>query len=494
MKTIFKRIVHLDLSRGQKLSVVMAIVAVLVSGGFLAFADDMVPPGPPAADQAPPAPTGKLPSRPSLAPVRWCEELGMFVEERYKLGKGCKRQIDCMIDPSTRKYRCQNSAGAAVRPPQSACLNPGIRPFYACDGDPGSVHVATMQPDNAATSPPPAPAQSFSTVPALTNPNPSPGASAPPAASAPPTAPAASAGPSPTAAASSSTLAALQAARAVQPPVRIWVEHDLSGDYQRGDAAFQVGLQALIATAQQPDVVGVKFADNLGYVAGQNGWRDQEQVRQFVRAASSALRTALPGKRLAIGVAVPELGCGANTSCVQAMQSRAPLAAKQAIGDYLAAAPVDRVEIADGLWGPSYTQFKITPAAATRSQWQAIRALRWSSQRQVTSRQYGLAHKGEASTWDQANATAQVNTRVIDLLNRYQVPTITLWGHKSALGDGVYRLLNAGLAPNPLWTALGSKGLRDRLAVVVDPVSTERSLAADLAELGKVASEVFILT
>uniref|UniRef100_UPI003F493ED0 hypothetical protein n=1 Tax=Nonomuraea sp. CA-252377 TaxID=3240003 RepID=UPI003F493ED0 len=299
--------------------------------------------------------------------------------------------------------------------------------------------------------------------------------------------------------ADSITAQAIEAAAAARPRPRVWLETDLADDYAAGDTPFTTALQALITAAERPGVVGVKFADNLGYT----GFTSAEDVTQFLIRASGALRAALPGKRLSIGVVVPELGCGSSQACIQAMRAKAPLATKENITRYLKTRAADRVDISTGLFGRTYRQHQvpdpktgkptpITPALAARTQWMSIRALEWDTLAQIGAREYGLAHTGDTSPWDKATATSQVDARIGTAI-ALGVPTITLWGHKAVDGNQTYRLLDAGLAPNALWTALTSQRLRGRLAVIVNPASTERSITADLAELAKAVSEVFIL-
>ncbi|MFB9471632.1 hypothetical protein ACFFR3_19085 [Nonomuraea salmonea] len=293
---------------------------------------------------------------------------------------------------------------------------------------------------------------------------------------------------------------AVSAARSTTQRLRIWVESDLADDYAAGDPQFTTALNALIAAAKHPGVTGVKFADNLAYT---NFTRAQD-VTRFLKRASAALRAALPGKRLSIGVVVPELGCGSAKACIQEMRTKAPLATKENVTRYLKTAAVDRVEVSTGLFGRTYARHKvpdpktgkptpITPALAARAQWMSIRALEWDTLTQIGAREYGLAHAGATSPWDKATATAQIDARIGTAI-AFGIPTITLWGHKTADGDQTYRLLDADLTPNAVWTALTTQRLRGRLAVILDPSSTERGVTTDLTELAKVASDVFILT
>ncbi|PZG01667.1 hypothetical protein C1J01_47905 [Nonomuraea aridisoli] len=282
------------------------------------------------------------------------------------------------------------------------------------------------------------------------------------------------------------------------------METDLSDDYIAGDDQFKTALQALIDAGKQPGVTGVKFADNLGY----SGFTDADDVTRFLTQAGRALRAALPGKQLAIGVVVPELGCGSSKECIQAMRAKAPLATKDNVGRYLKTRAVDRVEMSTGLFGRTYSQHQvsdpktgkptaITPQLAARAQWMSVRALEWDTLVHIRGREYGLAHAGDTLPWTKAQAGAQIDARLGAAIS-LGVPSITLWGHKSTDQGQTYRLLDAGcqdatLTSNAMWNALISQDLRGRLAVVFDPASTECGITADLAALAKGASEIFIL-
>ncbi|MEU4576133.1 hypothetical protein [Nonomuraea sp. NPDC023979] len=291
---------------------------------------------------------------------------------------------------------------------------------------------------------------------------------------------------------------AIEAARAAH--LRVWVESDLADDYLAGDAQFRAALDALSQAARQPGVIGIKFTDNLGY----SRFSTEADIRTFLTSATRALRAAAPGKRLAIGVVVPELGCGSSQPCITAMRAKAPLVTKQLVGRYIKASGVEHVYVSSGLFATTYRTYQvthpktgkptpITPALATRAQWLSIKALGWDTLAQIGSREYGLAHTGDTADWSKAVAAAQISARIGTVIG-LGAPTVTLWGHKAADGDQTYRLLDAGLAPNEVWQALTAQRLRERLSVVFDPASTEAGVSQDIAALAKGVSEIFILT
>ncbi len=366
---------------------------------------------------------------------------------------------------------------ATIDIPDTASAGP-TAPVPTTAGPP--VDYATQPPDgNPATSTPSAPQPEATPTPPPTDSTAMPDPSTP------------TAGPD-----AMPLTAAIKAA--TKAHLRIWIETDLVDDYQAGDAQFHTAVQALIAAAEQPAVVGVKFADNLAY----SGFSSAGDVTDFLTRATGALRPALPGKRLAIGIVVPELGCGPSQPCIRAMRAKAPLATKQRVDTYLKAADVDRVEIASGLFGRALSHYQvphprtrqptaITPALASRAQWLAIRALGWDTLAQIGSREYGLAHRSGTPGWDTATATVQIDARVGSVVG-LGVPTFTLWGHQASDAGHTYQLLNPGLTPNATWMTL--RGLRPRLAVVFDPTAVEVGIASDIAALAKGVAEIFILT
>ncbi|GAA0912061.1 hypothetical protein [Nonomuraea longicatena] len=280
---------------------------------------------------------------------------------------------------------------------------------------------------------------------------------------------------------------ALGAARSAG--LRTWVETDLADDFRAGEAQFRAALDRLAGQAAGDGVVGVKFADYLGF----RDFTGATQVKRFVSEATAYLRGRLPGKRLAIGVVVPELGCGSAEACVRDLRARYPLVTRSRVDDYVKSSGVDRVYVASGLFGKSYGEHGITPAKAAQAQWMNVKALGWDTLAQIGSREYGLTHSGETSPWDRERAGSEVDARVGNAI-RYGAQTVTLWGHRIAYEQEHRRLLDAGLAENEVWRALTDKGLRNRLSVVFDPADPEVGVREDLRALGKGVSEVFVLS
>ncbi|MFI6496757.1 hypothetical protein [Nonomuraea typhae] len=307
--------------------------------------------------------------------------------------------------------------------------------------------------------------------------------------------PSADLGPGPTVSSGNPVGHALAAAG--KAGLRIWVENDLADDYRAGEAQFRAAVSKLVAAAGRPGVVGVKFADYLGF----RDFTSAAQVKKFVSEATAALRAKLPGKRLAMGVVVPELGCGSSQACVTDMRSRYPVVTRSRVDDYIRTSGVDRVYVASGLFGKSYGTFKvtldgqestITPAIAAQAQWMAVKALGWDAVVQVGSREYGLTHGDQSSPWGAERAQAEVDARVGNAIG-LGAQTVTLWGHRISYDADHRRILDAGLQPNEVWKALIAKGMRERLSVLFDPANPEVSVSADIGALAKGVSEIFVL-
>lgn len=411
------------------------------------------------------------------------ETTGKTTYERYVDGK---KQVRSTPPPSSTPTSSPTPTTASAAPTATTPA-PDESATMSSDGNPTDISTPGVTPPTETATAQADPTASANAVPTVS-------AEPTTSASSPTAEPTDTSGPQ-----EGGSAEAIAAAAKARPRLRIWLETDLADDYINGDTAFDAALQSLVTAAKQPDVVGVKFADNLAYT----GFSSEQQVIRFLTRATEALRAGLSGKRLAIGVVVPELGCGASKECVTAMRDKAPLVTKQHVDRYLKAVTVDRVEVASGLFGRTYRQYKvtdpktrkptpITPATAGRAQWMSIKALEWDTLAQLGSREYGLAHAGDASPWNKTQATAQIDARIGTAVG-LGVSTITLWGHKVVDDGQTYRLFNAGLEINPMWTALNAQRLRGRLAVVFDPATTERGVNADLAAVAKNAGEVFIL-
>lgn len=289
-------------------------------------------------------------------------------------------------------------------------------------------------------------------------------------------------------------------AAASQQQLRVWLEADLTAAWAAGRTVHAKAVAALVRQAKSAQVIGVNFADSLAFT----GWQSAADVRQFMLATSRALRAALPGKRIAVSVIVPELGCGSSLTCVTAMRQKYPLVTKDNVSGYLAGNVVDNIYVATGLLRDDYAKHqislkgksqRITPAIAAEAQWLMIKALGWDAIMPVGAREYGFAHQTDRSTWDTARAKIELDTRVRGPIVNHPVGTVTLWAHRSTADARIWRLFDVGLADNAVTEQLAAEpALRNRVGVLFDPTDVEVGIAADLAQVARVAGEVFIIT
>lgn len=520
MKKLFSR-----LSRREKLVTGAIITLILVIAGQFAFADSGLiagdygnnpPPGVTAdtnqdaggAGRPPPAPK---PTTTSRGPLRFCKEGDRYFSAKSTSTATCKAEITCMVNPSDNLYHCANLAGEEVKPPDPRChTEPEI---WACGSQQAIEPTVTTKPTQQPSTTPPTvvptsspnptaativPTVTVTALPTVTvNPTINPTVSptvVPTVTTTPSTSPTAT--PTPThdqVVLRGPERSAIGAARTAG--LRIWVEADLApacaAAATDGGAAFRTGLASLIAYAQEPGVIGVKFANDLGF----RDLTSAGQIKTCLRSATSALRRAVPTKKLAISVVVPEFGCGSkasrNTTCVAALNAKYPLVTRAMVHSYLRAARVDRVDVATGLFSNTYAAYNvtvngkltaITPTFANRSVWANVTQLRWDSLVQIGARDYGLAYN-VALTADQA---------ALELTDRLGPSSglggrsVSLWGHNTAAG---FHLLGGAYPGAKLWKKLA--GHRAQLALVFDP---QKSPAADIPAMAVGVSEIFILT
>ena len=93
---------------------------------------------------------------------------------------------------------------------------------------------------------------------------------------------------------------------AVARHLTVWLEADLVRRWQDGGRSLDQAAATLAALGRRRGVAGVKIADELGQDDGLNS---RDEVLAFLRAASTAVRRALPGTKILVDMVVPELGC-----------------------------------------------------------------------------------------------------------------------------------------------------------------------------------------
>ncbi|MDH2427078.1 hypothetical protein [Sphaerisporangium sp. TRM90804] len=456
----------------------------------------------------------------------------LFCSDKTNKGPGMqdcadKDQILCKYDHDAGKYACKDTEGKPVNPPAKACQG-GEFDCTNGTGGTGASTAPTTDPAKATGAPvdeqasreqaepsggpldaseAPAPLAEESAPPAgtdeLAEPEAGPSGDAPRADDPAPDAsqapdgrtaePEASTVPEAAPSASRRSLAppndatGKAAAAAVKLGMRVWIESELAPAWTAGKEQFDAAVASLAAQAARPGVVGVKFAQDLGYW----GFKSAADVREFVTSASAALREAMPaGKDLAVDVVVPELGCGQSEPCQAALRTKYPLISRANVEKYVLTGDVDHVNVSSGLFASEYAKWKITPDKALRNQWIAVRARGWDTRVHIGAREVGLSQSGATKlTAAQAEAAAKLR---VDLPLQAGVQTVTLWTHRQSWDGATWRILDPGLAPNTMWKALQARKGLNRLSVTFDASDPERSITQDLNKLSEVFSEIYI--
>ncbi|MFF4991813.1 hypothetical protein ACFY19_31850 [Streptosporangium saharense] len=254
--------------------------------------------------------------------------------------------------------------------------------------------------------------------------------------------------------------------------LRVWIDTELADDWKAGAQSFAAAVKRVAALAARPEVAGIRFSSQLGY---NTTFKTDDEVLAFVTAASSALRQAVPGKRLGVHTVVPELACGGNEACKTAMRTRYPLLAPERVESHLISGRIDQLSLDNGLTYGGYTTWKITPEQAQANQWIQVRARAWDALGQVTAEDTSLvgkvtaAHAAKVSKPVLEGSAQQVNlwTRVQDA--KGTVTRLTAWDELKKL------------AP-----------IQRRMAAVYTPATPEVDVATDLKKIAEAFGQVYL--
>jgi hypothetical protein len=284
---------------------------------------------------------------------------------------------------------------------------------------------------------------------------------------------------------------------AVQSGLHVWLEADLVRRWLEGPQAFDEGLTALGRLAAIPGVVGIKYADELGYGDGLDG--NPSGIRSFLVAAGRGLARTAPGKRLLIDMVVPALGCapglrgaGAGPATCSRQADRAhPALTVENVETYMRSGGFDTLDLSTGLLNPTtYTSWGIDEATAQRLAWQLVGRLGWGRHVDLQARK-ALAHAG---AFQGGAAAAESGLRLyVDIPVSESAGAVDLWTWRQTYQGSLVRLMDPGLRPNALWGAILA---RHRSGVDLfthfSPTSVERSTSADLAVLAEGFDSVFM--
>ncbi|GAA1624476.1 hypothetical protein GCM10009733_021440 [Nonomuraea maheshkhaliensis] len=429
-------------------------------------------------------------------PFYFCRDKGRSATATTKPTKECKDTLVCLWQPDDGKYHCVDGKGTSVSPPGRICTT---NPHFACADD---VVIASLPAEAPSPTDSPTAASPGDGTPEQRTPASSASASSP---SSTPTSATPTNSPTPTIAADDPVSQAVAAAQ--ENKLRIWLESDLIGAWKAGPGSLKTAAEQLALYARQPGVVGVKFAYDLGL----RGFSDADQINQFVTETSQALRAALPaGRRIAVDIVVPELGCGAHQACVTAMRKAYPQASLTAVERYVLSGDIDAVNVS-AVFGNQYESFKIQPAAVINNVWLRLRQLSWETRMpglDVGSREIGLAHSGDTRprpvscpTADpkadecDAKAAAQLVRERVDVPLRRGAKWVVLWTWEQTFDNQTWRLADRrqdtnGGHTNEVWKALRSRSLR--VNITYNPSEPGAAVAEDVRTIAEVASAVFL--
>lgn len=279
-----------------------------------------------------------------------------------------------------------------------------------------------------------------------------------------------------------------------QHGLRVWVETDLVKRWLAGPASFQDAVAKVGALAQRPGVVGIKIADELGY---RDGLDSPEKISAFLADSRSALGAAAPGKRLLVDILVPELGCLPGytpplrwaTICAAQARGQFPQLALSKVDDYVGSHTFDVVDLSTGLLPDrTYAGWGMDRDTAARNAWTEVHRRGWDRLVTLQARK-ALAHTGR---YAEADAEAMLTT-FVDIPRSSGAVAVDVWTWRQAYEGEIYRLMDPGLRPNDLWTALARR--RSSGAVLfthLSPRSVEVGLDTDLAALAQVFTDVFM--
>jgi len=283
---------------------------------------------------------------------------------------------------------------------------------------------------------------------------------------------------------------------ATRDHLHVWIETELTARWLNGPASFRAGIQRAAFLANRPGVTGIKIADELGY---QDGLTTPAQIRQFLLDTSRALHAAAPHKLILVDMVLPQLGClpghqpagSVAAACAAQAQKAYPQLALPEVGSYLRLHAINVLDVSTGLLtSGQYASLGTSINAAQLAAWQEMKRLGWTKLATLQARK-ALAHPGKFPG-GVSQAEADMRTYV-DIPLSAGAGAVDIWTWHQHYEGAMYRLLNPGLKPNALWTALAQQH-RDHhvLYTHMSPTSVEGGLGTDLARIATVFSDVFL--
>ncbi|WP_043623903.1 hypothetical protein [Nonomuraea candida] len=280
---------------------------------------------------------------------------------------------------------------------------------------------------------------------------------------------------------------ATQAMAQTQTTMRVWIDTELADDYKAGRLAEATKKVAALVAAQ-PGVVGVRFTSQLGY---NQTFATADELDTFVTETTAALRTLLPGKKLAAHTVMPLFGCGTNDACKAEMTKKYPLLDPERVGGWLSQGYIDQLALDSGHLATEYATWQIDATQAQRNQWIEVGARAWDAYAQIAAEDASFASAG-GSTLTEEQATKAISERIAAPL-RNGAETVTLWSRWQDAQGQVSRVSGEKWASSAAWEQLKKLGsIKPRLSTVYDPANPEVDLATDLKNLSEVFGQVYL--
>jgi len=277
--------------------------------------------------------------------------------------------------------------------------------------------------------------------------------------------------------------------------LRIWLEADLVGPWLAGPATLRGAIRTVAGLAAEPGVVGVKFAEALGYA---DGLTVPDRIVRFLSEVGGALAGAAPGRLRLLDLAVPELSClpadrarpHLATVAAARLRGRYPQLALDNVHDYLrrGAADVAQVAVVPRSAG-TYAAWGVDADTVQWSAWSAAVG-GWGEQVRLFART-DLSHPGRYPG-DAGTAAAALRTGV-DIPLRAGAAAVDAVTWRRAYRGWVARLADPGPRRNPLWDGLVARhDTGARLLTHLDPRSVERTVRADLTMIATACTDVYL--
>ncbi len=283
---------------------------------------------------------------------------------------------------------------------------------------------------------------------------------------------------------------------AVAEHLKVWIETDLVKRWQEGPAWFRDAVRRVAVLANQPGVVGIKIADELGYNDGMNS---VSKISRFLSAAAQALHAAAPHKLILVDMVVPQLGClpghqaagSPAAACTSRQQAAYPQLALPEVDGYLGLHAINVLDLSTYLLpDDTYKAWGTTADAAQTAAWREVDKRGWPGLVRLQARK-ALAHPG-GYRGTSAESAADLQTYV-DIPLAHDAHAVDIWTWNQSYQGQQYRLMNPVMQPNALWIQLERlRQAGDVLFTHFSPHSVILGVQGDLAKIATVFTDVFL--